>query len=216
MTRWGMVIDTKKCVSCYGCMVACKQEHFIPPGIFWSRLIVTETGEYPKTVKNVYPVLCNHCREPICVDVCPTGASTKRADGIVAVDPDKCSGCGYCVVACPYQQRTLLIDDKKEYFPGQGLTELEIIGRRLYPHVPGTVSKCNFCMERIDSGIKKGLKPGIDREATPACVITCPVKARHFGDLEDPDSNVSQLISSRRGTPLHPERGNEPSVFYLI
>jgi phenylacetyl-CoA:acceptor oxidoreductase subunit 1 len=215
MTRWGMVLDLKKCVNCYACMIACKQEHFLPPGVYWNRLLVSETGEYPRVTKLVYPLLCNHCQEAACVDVCPTGASTRREDGIVTIDPDECVGCGYCVIACPYQQRTMYADDNKEFFPGQGHTELEVIGQTLYPLQPGTVVKCNFCMERIDNGMKQGLKPGIDREATPACVNACMVKARHFGDLHDPDSEVSMLIRARKGYPLHPEWGTEPSVYYV-
>jgi phenylacetyl-CoA:acceptor oxidoreductase 27-kDa subunit len=215
MARWGMVIDLKKCVHCYACMIACKQEHFLPPNVFWSRLLTSETGEYPQVVKIVYPVLCNHCKDAICVNVCPSAATTRRQDGIVTVDPDKCSGCQYCVVACPYQQRTFYDDDRKEYFPGQGLTELEIIGRELYPLQKGTVIKCNFCQERIDAGLKRGLKPGIDRDATPACVNTCMANARHFGDLDDPDSQVSILVRSRKGHQLHPEWGTDPSVYYI-
>jgi phenylacetyl-CoA:acceptor oxidoreductase subunit 1 len=215
MTRWGMVIDLKKCVSCYACMIACKQEHFLPPGIFWNRLLVTETGEYPRVRKITYPVLCNHCKEAACVDACPTGASSRREDGIVTINADTCVGCQYCVLACPYQQRTYLSGDEKEYFPGQGPTEMEIIGKKLYPLEPGTVIKCNFCMERVDNGIKQDQKPGIDREATPACVNTCMVKARHFGDLDDPESNISVLIRERKGRPLRPEFGTEPSVYYI-
>jgi len=215
MTRWGMVINLKQCVNCYACMLACKQEHFLPPGVYWNRLLMSETGEYPRVRKLVYPVLCNHCKEAICVNVCPTGASTRREDGIVTVDPDACTGCQYCVIACPYQQRTFYANNKKEYFPGQGLTELEVIGRKLYPLQPGTVIKCNFCMEKIDNGMKQGLTPGIDRDATPACVNTCMVKARHFGDLDDPDSEVSMLIRARKGYRLHPEWGTEPSVYYI-
>ena len=165
--------------------------------------------------KQMYPVLCNHCKEAACVDVCPTGATTKREDGIIMIDYNKCVGCRYCVIACPYQQRTFYADSKKEYFPGQGLTELEIIGQKLYPLQEGTVVKCIFCMERIDDGLKKGLKPGVDREATPACVITCPAKARYFGDLDDPYSEVTSLIKEKRGFQLHPEFGTDPSVYYI-
>ena len=215
MTRWGMVIDLKKCISCYACMIACKQEHFLPPGVYWSRLLIGETGEYPQARKWTYPVLCNHCQEAPCVRVCPSGASTRRKDGIVTINSEKCVGCQYCVIACPYQQRTSYEDDKKEYFPGQGLTEVEVIGRKLYPHQPGTVIKCNFCKERIDGGIKQGLKPGIDRQVTPACVLTCPVKARTFGDLGDPRSEIAVLIRARKGYQLHPEFGTEPSVYYI-
>jgi phenylacetyl-CoA:acceptor oxidoreductase 27-kDa subunit len=215
MTRWGMVIDLRKCIGCYACMIACKEEHFLPPGMFWNRVLIGETGAYPAVTKQMYPVGCNHCKEAACVKACPTGATTRRPDGIVMVDSAKCVGCRYCLVSCPYQQRTYFADDKKEYFPGQGLTEFEKIGKQLYPLQKGTVVKCTFCAERIDAGLEKGLVPGIDREATPACVITCAPKARHFGDLDKPDSEVSRLIKERRGFQLHPEYGTDPSVYYI-
>lgn len=215
MTRWGMVINLKKCIGCYSCMITCKQEHFLPPDIFWSRVIVSETGEYPQVSKQVYPVLCNQCKEAACVKVCPCGATTQRKDGVVIIDYDKCAGCRYCVIACPYQQRTFYCDGKVGYFPGQGLTELEVIGRKLYPFQPGTVVKCNFCIERIEKGLREGLKPGVDREATPACVNNCPVDARSFGDLDDTNSKILILIRQRKGFQLHPEFGTEPSVYYI-
>lgn len=215
MARWGMVINLNKCIGCYACMLACKQEHFLPPDIFWGRVLIGEVGKYPAVSKQIYPVLCNHCEEAPCVDVCPTGATTRREDGIVVVDYDKCVGCRYCVIACPYQQRTFYADDKGQYFPDQGLTELEIMGKQLYPFQEGTVVKCNFCAERIDEGLKKGLKPGTDREATPACVNACPSTARCFGDLDDPTSEVSVLISEKKAFQLHPEYGTKPSVYYI-
>jgi len=215
MTRWGMVIDLRRCIGCYSCMITCKQEHFLPPNIFWSRLVVSETGEYPQVSKQVYPVLCNQCREAACVEACPSGATLKRKDGIIIVDYEKCVGCRYCIIACPYQQRTFFSNDKKEYFDDQGLTELEVIGRELNPLQPGTVVKCNFCLDRTEEGIHKGLKPGMDREATPACVNNCPVSARTFGDLDDPNSNVSILIRKKKGFQLHPEFGTDPSVYYI-
>jgi Fe-S-cluster-containing dehydrogenase component len=215
VARWGMVIDLKRCIGCYSCTIACKQEHFLPPGIFWNRLLIGEAGKYPSVSKQIYPVSCNHCKEAICVKVCPTRATTKREDGIVIVDPDKCVGCRYCVVACPYQQRSYYTDGEKEYFPGQGFTEYEKIGRQLYPLQVNTTIKCNFCHERLDKGLEKGLAPGVDREATPACVITCPAKARYFGDLDDPESEVSFLIKEKKGVQLHPEYGTEPSIYYV-
>jgi Fe-S-cluster-containing dehydrogenase component len=215
MTNWAMVIDLRKCIGCYSCMISCKQEHFLPPGMFWSRVVISETGTYPTVTKQMYPVGCNHCKEAACVKACPTRATTRREDGIVIIDSNKCVGCRYCLIACPYQQRTYHADGDKEYFPGQGLTEYEIIGRKLYPLQTGTVVKCNFCVERIDKGIKEGLKPGVDREATPACVIACPPKARYFGDLDDPNSEVSLLIKEKRGFQLHPEYGTDPCVYYI-
>jgi len=212
--RWGMVVDLKKCVGCYSCVVACKEEHFLPPGIFWNRVLVTHKGTYPAVTKEILPTLCNHCKEAPCVKVCPTGASIRREDGIVLVDADKCVGCRYCIIACPYQQRTSF---KKytPYFKGNGYTPPEELGRQLYPLQEGTAVKCNFCLERIEEGLKTGLKPGDDPEATPACVIACAAKARYFGDLDDPESMVSRLIREKKGTPLSSEFDTEPSVYYL-
>ena len=214
MTRFGMVIDTNKCVGCYGCVVSCKSEHFLPPDTFWGRVLISETGELPTVTKQIFPVLCNHCEEAKCVEVCPTGATDKREDGIVWIDPDKCVGCCYCLVACPYQARVFNAGER-EYFPGQGRTKYEEIGKKLYPHQTGVVSKCNFCMERIDAGLAKGLKPGVDRDATPACVIACPTGALHFGDLDDPYSDVSRLTREKKGRLFHPEYGTDPSTVYI-
>ncbi len=215
MTRWGMVIDLKRCIGCYSCMIACKQEHFLPPNMFWTRLLIAETGVYPQVTNHVYPVSCNHCKEATCVKVCPSGATQQRKDGIVEIDYDKCAGCRYCLVACPYQQRTFYDNVEKGYFPNQGLTELEMMGRELYPLQPGTVVKCSFCEEKVDAGICKGLEPGVEREATPACVNNCPVKARVFGNLDDPKSKISKLIRQRKGFQLHPEFGTDPSIYYV-
>jgi len=215
MTRYAMVIDLKKCIGCWSCTISCKEEHFLPRGILWNRVLIGESGKYPAVKKEMYPVLCNHCKEAACVDVCPTGATYKREDGIVVVDADKCIGCRYCLIACPYQQRTPYKDDKTEWFPGQGLTEFEKVGRLLYPLQKGTMTKCNFCVERIDEGLKRGLKPGEDNDATPACVVGCPVNARIFGDLDDPTSKVCELIKVRKGYQLHPDLGTDPSVYYV-
>jgi len=213
--RWGMVIDLKRCIGCFSCVITCKEDHFLPPGMFWNRILSREKGQYPHVRREVYPVLCNHCRKAPCVTVCPSGASKKREDGLVFVDPQKCVGCSYCVLACPYQQRTYWEGRRREYFPGQGFTPWEEMAALLYPLTPNTVVKCNFCKEKIDKGLASGLWPGIDREATPNCVNNCPVKARLFGDLDDRESEVSRLIEERGGFVLRPEFQTEPSVYYL-
>jgi phenylacetyl-CoA:acceptor oxidoreductase subunit 1 len=213
--RWGMVVDLSKCVRCYACIAACRIEHFLPIGMSWPRLMALETGGDEPTV-STYSVRCNQCQNAPCIEVCPTGATQQRDDGIVWVDQDKCVGCRYCVVACPYQNRTFLSKDKDiGFFPGEIETDFEKAGKELYSHQTGTTEKCNFCAERIDAGLAKGLKPGIDREATPACVNTCPAQALTFGDLDDPNSEVSRIIKEKGGFQLHPEYGTDPSVYFI-
>jgi Fe-S-cluster-containing dehydrogenase component len=212
-----MVINLTKCMRCHACVAACRVEHFLPIGMTWPRLIAWEPeGQPGEPVLSTFPVRCNQCKEAPCVDVCPAAATIKRDDGIVYVDNTKCVGCRYCVVACPYQNRTFLSKDKDTgYFPKYEKTRFEKAGQKLYPHTPGTTEKCNFCMERIDAGMSKGKKPGVDREATPACVNTCQARALTFGDLDDPNSEVSRLIRERDGFQLHAEYGTDPSVYYI-
>jgi phenylacetyl-CoA:acceptor oxidoreductase subunit 1 len=213
--RWGMVVDLTRCVRCYACIAACRVEHFLPMGMSWPRLVALETDSGTPEV-STYSVRCNQCAEAPCVEVCPTGATYRRDDGIVAVDQDKCVGCRYCVVACPYQNRTFLSRDKdKGFFPGEEKTGFEKAGKQLYRHQTGTTEKCNFCAERIDAGLARGLVPGKDRDATPACVNTCPAQVLTFGDLDDPDSEVSRLIRDKKAFQLHPEYGTDPSVFFI-
>lgn len=212
MTRYGMVINLTKCIGCQGCVIKCKVEHFLPPGVFWARVLMKEYGKYPTVERRIVPILCNHCKEPACLKVCPSGATTKREDGIVDIDYDKCIGCRYCMMACPYGSR-YFYDSPRQYFPGQGLTPWEEAGSKQLQ--TGIVMKCTFCKERVEPGVEKGLVPGVDREATPACVVNCMCKARYFGDLDDPNSEVSRLIRERGGTQLRPELGQEPSVYYI-
>ncbi len=214
--RWGMIVDLTKCTRCHGCIAACRIEHFLPMGITWPRLIAWETGNGNTAMLTTYPLRCNQCQEAPCVKVCPTEATQQREDGIVWVDQDKCVGCRYCIISCPYQNRTFLSKDKDTgYFSGYELTGFEKTGNKLYPHTIGTTEKCNFCMERIDAGLAKGLKPGVDREATPACVNTCQARALIFGDLDDPDSEASRLIRERAAFQLHPEYDTDPSIYYV-
>jgi molybdopterin-containing oxidoreductase family iron-sulfur binding subunit len=140
------------------------------------------------------------------MEVCPTGATQKRDDGIVIVEKDKCMGCKYCVMACPYGAR-YSVEKWESYFPdGLPLSPLEEFQKKAWEEKSGigVATKCDFCLDRIGDGKQ------------PACVEACPAKARIFGDLDDPDSEISILIKKERGQVLNPEFGNEPKVYYLF
>ncbi len=215
--RWGMVIDLRKCTGCQTCFVSCKMENFLPAGVYWNHVHDYETGKFPHVKRHFLPTLCMHCRNPRCLEVCPSGATTQRQDGIVSIDYEKCIGCRYCMMACPYQSR-YYNDRIRDYFEA-GATPYEKFPLELRAdsqrHEVGVVSKCTFCSHRIDRGLSRGLKPGTDPEATPACVVNCPAQARYFGDLDDPASQVSQLIARRAGYQLQEALGTDPSVYYL-
>jgi len=196
-----MVIDVKRCIGCQACTIACIQTNGNPPGVYYSKVHVSEQGRFPNTMLDYLPVLCNHCDNPSCADVCPVGATVKQADGIVTVDANKCIGCRYCQVACPYDARSFITDINAQS-PKFGFTPYE---KAMYPaHQVGTVEKCNFCKERLAEGKE------------PACVHTCPAGALTFGDLDDPASGVSRLILARNAQPLKPEAGTKPKVFYIL
>ena len=198
--RYGMVIDLLRCVGCNSCTVACRVEQGTPAGIHFHRVKKYETGRYPAARMGFLPMPCMHCNDPQCVKVCPTGASYKRKDGIVAIDQDKCMGCRYCIISCPYESRHFL-PALNSYYAGNYPTPYETIKQKDFEK--GTVVKCNFCLLRLE------------QERLPACVEACPAQARYFGDLDDSESEVSQLITGRHGYQVHPEFGTEPSVYYL-
>ncbi|MFC2068725.1 sulfate reduction electron transfer complex DsrMKJOP subunit DsrO [Chloroflexota bacterium] len=199
MPRWGMVLDLSRCIGCYACVMACKTENGTPKGVFWAKVLEQEVGKFPSARRVFWPVLCNHCQAPTCVEVCPSGATNQRPDGIVEVDYNKCIGCRYCIQACPYNIRVFM-DEIEGYFPKE-LTPYEKVKYEEWQ--AGTVTKCTFCVHRVDNNLE------------PACVIACPSGARVFGDLDDPNSKVSMLIRKFRGTQLRPEAATDPSVYYL-
>ena len=188
MTRWAMVVDVRRCVGCQTCTAACKNANVTPPGVQWRRVLDVETGVYPNVRRTFVPVGCMHCDEPPCMSVCPSTATRKREDGIVTIDSGLCLGCGYCMVACPYEARF---------------------------KVDGVATKCTFCVERIDAGVGEGLRPGIDPDATPVCVNDCIAGAMHFGDLDNPESNVARLLAENTSYRIHDELGTGPGIFYL-
>ncbi len=208
MTHWAMVIDLTHCIGCKACIVACSHANSIPEGL-WRKLNLLPESGTPDRKRISATRSCMHCEDPPCRTVCPTGATYKRADGIVDIDANKCVGCGYCILACPYDARVIYRyrhtfenhaggDDPKSA-PGEGVC-----------------TKCNFCMPRIENGLAKNLIPGVDEEATPLCVATCSGGALHFGDLDDPQSNVSQLLKNNKAYRFYTQIETGPSVYYLI
>ncbi len=199
--KYGMVIDLRRCIGCNACTIACKQQYGTPPGIFYSHVNITEAGVYPNARQTPLPVLCNHCEDAPCVDVCPTGASVKQTNGIVTIDASICIGCRYCMVACPYNVRQFIGSESQGYYPDKELVPYEKV---MYAnHQVGTVEKCSFCATRVAAG------------ELPACVLTCPGQARFFGDLDDPTSEVSKLILANNAKPLNEEAGTKPNVYYI-
>ncbi len=206
MKKLGMLIDTARCTGCDTCVVACKSENNLPNDIWWNRVETvggpyqdTPAGEFPNLTMSFLTIACQHCEDPPCVPVCPTGATFKREeDGVVVVNYDDCIGCGACVQACPYDGVRTVSPDLLEY-----AVPFPVGHRNAQPLQPGAVSKCNFCVQRLDEG----------RE--PACVEVCPMRARFFGDLNNPESEVSKLLKERESFTLQPEVGTGPQVYFL-
>ncbi len=210
MTRWAMTADLRRCVGCQTCTAACKHTNATPPEVQWRRVLDMEFGEYPEVKRVFVPVGCQHCEDPPCMHVCPTTATRQRPDGIVTIDYDLCIGCSYCAVACPYQARYRT--DKASFAYGEA-TQNET--KRRDDSRLAVATKCTFCVDRIDAGLAARLKPGVNPAATPACVNSCIADALAFGDLEDPNSNVSQLLENNQSFRMHEELGTGPGFHYL-
>lgn len=195
--RWGLLIDAGQCKEgCNACVTACEVENGIakPKNLAtdaqWIRTLKVTSPKDGSTFQ--MPFMCQHCAEPPCVDVCPTGASFRRADGIVLVDRHICIGCRYCMMACPYKARSFVhepLHDQKPYAP----------------RGKGCVESCTMCVHRVDAG------------GTPACVEAC-AKAGHnamiFGDLNDKNSEISKRVAAYRTTRVRADLGTDPGVYY--
>ncbi len=209
--RWGMTVDLNRCVGCQTCTAACKHANDTPPEVQWRRVIDIEQGSFPSVERLFMVVGCQHCEEPPCVPVCPTGATQQRADGLVTMDYDQCIGCAYCAVSCPYQARTI-VHEQKGYF-ASGRTAQEVATS--HPERQGVAQKCTFCVDRVDSGLAAGLVPGVDPAATPACAASCIASAIQFGDFNDPESKVSRLSRDIPSFQMHAQLGTNPQIRYL-
>ena len=211
--HWGMAINLDLCIGCEYCKRACSASNNVAdePSKPWNIVVPEETTAGHQFF---FSRPCLHCQNAPCVEVCPVKATYVRDDGLVVMDYDRCIGCRYCEVACPYDARKFNWvqrhdpEDNSQYIPTWGVPEIDIRPR-------GVVEKCTFCKQRIDDGLKVGLMPGVDPEATPTCVNICPVNARTFGNLKDPDSPVSQVIKNNPTFVLREEIGTAPSVYYI-
>ena len=208
--RFGMAVDLRKCTGCRACTVACKAENMTPPEVSYNVVLEQEIGTYPNVRRVFMYKPCLQCGNPPCVPVCPVQATWKREeDGIVVIDYDRCIGCRYCLTACPYGARFIdlgltFTDPPQPYekaaSPEYGENRVRAKGRSPI----GNARKCHFCLHRVYQGM------------LPACVETCIGRAIHFGDLDDPESLVAELLADRAHMRLKEELGTEPSVYYLL
>lgn len=223
MANYKMVIDLSKCVGCGACQIACKIENTVGQDVFYSYHETVESGEFPKAKYKYVPTMCNQCASAPCVRVCPTQSMHKQ-DGLTLHNDATCIGCGACVHACPYHWPTLR--NAEDYESWQSDTEIikgctasgkEVSEKAgiLVPYGNHDASdnelltgshlsqKCCFCWHLVEKG------------ESPYCVTMCPAHARMWGDLDDPESDVSKALSKESATVSHPEYGTNPQVFYI-
>ena len=219
--RYGMVIDTRRCVGCKACVVACKAENKTPPGVSYTEVLDGVLGNTPDDKPLFMTKPCFHCENPPCVDVCPVGATFKRSqDGIVVVDYDRCIGCRYCITGCPYGARYFDYgDDYRQVSEKTAWADVpspeygQFVKREEGNKSPkGNVRKCTFCVHLQDAEGRYDQKAG----RWPSCAKTCTGHAIHFGDFMDPESEVSRLLRERQAIRLKEELGTNPNVYYLL
>lgn len=221
--HWIMVIDTRKCVGCDACTIGCVAENKLPPGVVYRPVVKEEVGEFPNVQLKFTPRPCMQCENPPCVPVCPVNATWKRPDGIVVVDYDQCIGCRYCLTACPYGARTsdFGLDYTDEAMPGTA-TGGTMLAEAAYEEKPnheyakafdrsgahaspkGNARKCHFCLHRLEVG------------QLPVCATTCIGRATFFGDANDPDSLVTELVTKHQVQTLLPHKNTKPNVYYIV
>ena len=209
--KWAMVLDLRRCVGCSACTISCKAENVLPPGVVYRPVVDEEIGTYPKVTRRFIPRPCMHCEKPPCVPVCPVKATSVREDGIVAVDYERCIGCRYCLTACPYNARTADFGEKytegtpavQDYESRPAFEYKKKWPRQKGRSPIGNARKCHFCIHRIEEGL------------LPACVTSCIGGATYFGDGNDTEGLVADMISRPNITTLKGELGTKPKVYYI-
>ncbi len=239
MTRWAMVIDLDKCVACQGCSIACRQENNLPAvspeqaqmgrAFRWNDVFPfpindpEAAGQYPNVKVRYMTRPCMHCENPPCTKVCPVQATYRDAEGLVRQDYNRCIGCRFCTVACPYGVRHFNWETPQwspELARHINPDTVSVNGSAEGPtvRVKGVVEKCTFCIHRLHKARAKAAaegRPFRGEDYMPACVETCTARARFFGDLDDPTSTVSKLAQSSRAFRLLEDVGTRPKVIYL-
>lgn len=205
MIKLAIGINLDRCIGCHTCANACKMQNNVPDGMLWNR-VLTEgcdaidgaVGTYPDLSRTYVPLACQHCENPACMKVCPTGATYKDDAGRVEIEYDRCIGCRMCMAACPFNARVFNWEDpQRDGGFNWGDARVPVRTR-------GVMEKCTLCRERTDEG------------DAPMCVVCCPTHARVFGDLDDPTSELARL-RSKAGSNVHlllEEKGTKPQVFY--
>ncbi|MFN6961300.1 MAG: 4Fe-4S dicluster domain-containing protein [Rhodocyclaceae bacterium] len=225
MSKFVRVIDTKRCMGCRSCVAACAVENHFTPNAPWNVMIEYEFGKYPHVSRVFVTMNCMHCENPPCKAACDAAgfkAISKNEYGVVLIDYDKCTGCRYCVATCPYgvpqynERRDGLYPGGQHATPYESLTA----GRRHPTHrkIAGVVEKCTFCWHKLEPAIRAGNHKAIGKDPrhTPSCDLVCPVGARIFGDLDDPDSEVSRIIGQKKAAQLKRAFGTRPQVYYVL
>jgi len=218
-----MAVDLDRCTGCEACVVACHAENNIPTvgpteaargrAMHWIRVERYWEGEFPDVQLKFKPVMCQHCDEAPCEPVCPTYASSHTSEGLNAQIYNRCIGTRYCANACSYNVRFFNFSSPVWDKPLHLQLNPDVSAREM-----GVMEKCTFCIQRINTGkieAKAAGEPLKDGDIKPACVQSCTANALVFGDLNDPDSHVSQLSRSPRGSKLLEELGTKPKVTYL-
>jgi len=224
--RWGMVIDLDRCLRCQACVVACATENNVPPlgpersastrPIHWMDMLNPDVESSGSELgRGPAPVPCMHCERPECVKVCPVGATYKADDGVVIQVWDRCIGCRYCMIACPYGRR--YFNWTEPAWPGGDPSSAN---PDVAPRLAGVVEKCTLCQHRIRAALESSrlADASLDDQTIlrlPACASACPTRAITFGDLADPQSTVSKLAKDPRAVQLLARLGTGPKVFYL-